>query len=136
MHCSLCLFHISLLDKVFSCFRQAFFLTWETKKKLLVTLDRWLSYTVTIKGEFAWADSALIVLDKWLSYRGVPIALQNPCFHHYINLPSETQTYFFFPFFGKLNSPNMAVYLLTCPYFGRMEKNMTHQKVGLHFANF
>ena len=32
MHCSLCLFCISLLDKAFSgCFRQAFFV-WETKK--------------------------------------------------------------------------------------------------------
>ena len=27
------------------------------------------------------------------------------------------------PFFGKLNWLNIAVYLLTCPYFGKMEKN-------------
>ena len=32
------------------------------KKWLLVALDRWLSYTVTIVWEFAWADSALVVL--------------------------------------------------------------------------
>ena len=42
----------------------------------------------------------------------------------------------FFPIFGKLNLLNSAVYLLTCQYFGRMEKNSTHQKVGLHFTNF
>ena len=29
----------------------------------------------------------------------------------------------FFPFFGKLDLFNSAVYLLTCKYFGRMEKN-------------
>ena len=33
MHCFLCLFCISLLDKVFSgSFRQAFFFIWKTKK--------------------------------------------------------------------------------------------------------
>ena len=59
MHCSLCLFHISSLDKVFSgCLRQAFFIS-ETKK-----------VTFTILMEFAWADSAFVVLDKWSSYRG------------------------------------------------------------------
>ena len=42
------------------------FFIWETKKWLLVTLERWLSYTVTIVWEFAWADSALGVLYKWL----------------------------------------------------------------------
>ena len=46
-----------------------FFLS-ETKKWSLVALDRWLSYTVTIVQEFAWADSELVVLDEWLSYRG------------------------------------------------------------------
>ena len=40
------------------------------KKKALVVLDRWSSYTVTIAWEFAWADSALIVLGEWSSYRG------------------------------------------------------------------
>ena len=60
---------ISLLDKVFSgCFKQAFFI-WETKKSLLVALDRWSSYTETIVWGFAWADSALGVLGKWSSYR-------------------------------------------------------------------
>ena len=39
------------------------------KKLLLVALDRWSSYTVTIVWEFAWADSALVVLGDWLSYR-------------------------------------------------------------------
>ena len=33
-------------------------------------LDKWLSYTVTIACELAWADSALIILDEWLSYIG------------------------------------------------------------------
>ena len=66
MHCYLCLFRISLLDKVFSdCFRQAFFI-WET----LVLLGRWLSCTVIIVQEFALVDSASIVLDKWLPYIG------------------------------------------------------------------
>ena len=40
---------------------------WETKKWLLVALDRCLSDTVTIVREFAWADSRLIVLEKWSS---------------------------------------------------------------------
>ena len=43
---------------------------------------------------------------------------------------------FLFPFFGKLNLLNIAVYLLTCQYFGRMEKNLSCRKVGLHFADF
>ena len=42
----------------------------EKKKWLLVTSDRWSSYTVTTVWELAWADSALVVLDEWLSYRG------------------------------------------------------------------
>ena len=42
----------------------------------------------------------------------------------------------FSPFFGKLNSLNIAVYLLTCQYFGRMGKNLFLRKVGLHFADF
>ena len=42
----------------------------EPEKWLLVALNRWLSYTVTIVREFAWADSALVVLHEWLSYRG------------------------------------------------------------------
>ena len=52
--------------EIFSgCFRGLFFL-WETKKKWsLVALDRWLSYTVTIVREFAWADSELVVLQRW-----------------------------------------------------------------------
>ena len=64
MHCFLCLFHISWLDKVFSgCFRQTF-LIWEKKKWSLVALDRWSSYTVTILWKFAWRTQ------DWLSYRG------------------------------------------------------------------
>ena len=46
------------------CFRQVFFM-WETKKWLLVALDRWSCYTVKTVWEFAWADSALVALDKW-----------------------------------------------------------------------
>ena len=57
-------------DKVFSgCFRQVFSFG-RQKKWLLVVLDTWTSYTVTIAWEFAWADSALAVLDEWSSYRG------------------------------------------------------------------
>ena len=40
------------------------------KKWLLVALDRWSSYTVTIVWGLALADSALVILDEWLSYRG------------------------------------------------------------------
>ena len=40
------------------------FLFWRRKKWSLVALDRWLSYTVMIVGEFAWADSELVVLDE------------------------------------------------------------------------
>ena len=36
----------------------------------MVVLDRWLSYTIMVVWEFAWADSVLVVLDKCLSYRG------------------------------------------------------------------
>ena len=43
---------------------------WEKKKWLLVMLDRWSSYTVTIVREIAWADSVLVTKEKWLSYRG------------------------------------------------------------------
>ena len=49
------------------------FFIWETKKWYLVALDRWLSYTVMIIWEFAWADSVLVILDKWLSDRGGPL---------------------------------------------------------------
>ena len=42
------------------------FLFWRRKKWSLVALDRWLSYTVTIVREFAWADSELVVLQWWL----------------------------------------------------------------------
>ena len=66
MHCFLCLFYISLLNKVFSgCFREAFFNLRDKKKWLLVVLDMWLSYTVTIAWEFVYANSALFVIDKW-----------------------------------------------------------------------
>ena len=65
MHCSLCLFRIFLLDKVFSgCFRQVF-------KK--VVADRGRQVVVLHSNdcmEFAWVDSGLVVLDKWSSYRG------------------------------------------------------------------
>ena len=69
MHCSLCLFFTSSFKVFGGCFRQAFFHL-ENKKKWwsLGPLERWLSYTVTIIWEFAWADSALFVLDKWLFY--------------------------------------------------------------------
>ena len=43
----------------------------KTKKRLLAALDRWLSYTVTIVGEFAWTDSALVVFDKRWSFEQV-----------------------------------------------------------------
>ena len=52
------------------CVRQVFFSFGRQKKKSLVVLDRWLSYTLTIAWKFAWADSALVVLDESSSYRG------------------------------------------------------------------
>ena len=70
MHCFLCLFRISSLDKVFSgCIRQSFFI-WETKNVVTGCLDRWLSYAVTIARKFVWSDSTLIILDQCSSYRG------------------------------------------------------------------
>ena len=50
-------------------FRQGFFFISETRKWLLVALDRWLSYTVMIVRKLSWADSALVILGEWLSYR-------------------------------------------------------------------
>ena len=47
-----------------------FFFMWETKKWLLVALDRWSSYAIKTVWEFTRADSALVVLVKWSSYRG------------------------------------------------------------------
>ena len=41
-----------------------------------------------------------------------------------------------FSLFGKLNPLKIAVYLLTCQYFGRMGKKLSLWKVGLHFADF
>ena len=35
---------------------------------VLVELDRWLSYRVTILWDFAWPDSALGVLGEWSSF--------------------------------------------------------------------
>ena len=52
------------------CVRQGFFSFGKQKKWSLVTLDRWLSYTVTTVWELAWAYSALVVLDELSSYRG------------------------------------------------------------------
>ena len=52
------------------CFRWIFFSFRGQKKWLLVALDRWSSYTVTIVWELAWVDSAMVILDKWLTYRG------------------------------------------------------------------
>ena len=51
-----------------SHFRQFFLSFGRQKKWLLVALDRWSSYTVTIVLEFAGADSALVVLDECSSY--------------------------------------------------------------------
>ena len=54
------------------CFRQLdrFFLFVRQKKWLLVTLDRWSSYTVMTVWVFALADSAFVILDEWSSYGG------------------------------------------------------------------
>ena len=71
MHCSLCLFPISLLDKVFLVVvLDRLFSFGRQKTWLLVALNRWLSYTVTIVWEFAGVDSALVILAEWLSHRG------------------------------------------------------------------
>ena len=56
-------------------FKTGFFSFARQKKWLLVVLDRWLSYTVTIVWIFAWTDSALVVLEEWSSYRGTDSAL-------------------------------------------------------------
>ena len=41
---------------------------------------------------------------------------------------------FFFLFFGKLNSLNIAVYLLTCQYFGMMEKKFVSWESTIAFC--
>ena len=46
------------------CFRQVLFI-WES---IVVVLDGWSSYKVTIVCEFVRADSGLVVLDEWSSY--------------------------------------------------------------------
>ena len=51
-----------VIDGLFSFGRQ--------KKRSLVALDRWLSYTVTVVQEIGWVDSALVVLGERSSYRG------------------------------------------------------------------
>ena len=40
-----------------------FFHLGDKEKCLLVALNRWLSYAITITQEFTWVDSALVVLD-------------------------------------------------------------------------
>ena len=55
-------------------FETVFFFRLADKKWSLATLDRWLSYAVTIVLELAWVDSALVNLDEWLSYIGGPIS--------------------------------------------------------------
>ena len=40
----------------------------------------------------------------------------------------------FFPFFGKLNSLNSVVYLLTCRYFGTMEKKFVPSESRVAFC--
>ena len=42
----------------------------------------------------------------------------------------------FFSLFGKQNSFSSAVYLMTCQYFGRMERKLSRGKEGLHSADF
>ena len=70
LFCLIFVSHFSL-GRVYQWLFQTDFCTLGRQKKwLLVTLDRWLSYTVTIVWEFPWAYSALVVLGKWLSYRG------------------------------------------------------------------
>ena len=49
-------FAVVVLNRTFSLEGQ--------KKWLLVALDRWSSYTVTIVWELAWADSVLVILGK------------------------------------------------------------------------
>ena len=140
-----------------------FFFIWETKKKRLslVALNWWSSYTVTILREFAWADSALVVLqrrssehvwlqcfkliennfvclmEKWVQIFKCTISHSST---KSLVLPSHKFAIrnldIFFPFFGKLNLLNSAVYLLTCQYFERMEKSLSRRKEGLHFPDF
>ena len=46
------------------------FLILVQKKWLLVTFNRWSSYSVTDVWKLGSADPALVLLDEWLSYRG------------------------------------------------------------------
>ena len=52
-----------------------------------------------------------------------------------MNISFKNKTYFL-PFWGKLNLLNIAVYLLTCQYFDRIEKKLPHRKVGLFCRPF
>ena len=128
------------------CFRQAFFSFGRQKKCWLFALDRRSSCTVTIVWEFAWVESGLVVLQRrsfeqfeqhWvqmfkyiISHSSTKFLL--PPLHNftirYLDL--------IFSLFWELNSLNIALYLLTCQYFGRMEKNLIRRNVWLRFANF
>ena len=62
MHCSLCLFFISLLDKAFGI--------WETKK---VVAGRVKQVVVLYSNDctgIRWVGISMVVLDEWLSNRG------------------------------------------------------------------
>ena len=66
MHCSLCLFHISWLGKVFSgCFRQTF-LIWETKKVVTGCIRQVVVLYSNNFMEICLADLGLVVLQRWL----------------------------------------------------------------------
>ena len=43
---------------------------------------------------------------------------------------------FLFPFSEKVDLFNIALYLLTCQYFGGIEKHLSCRNVELHFADF
>ena len=169
MHCSLCLFCISSLDKVFSnCFRHAFFHLGNKKVvagrvrqmvvlhsndctgiclsglsigrlRRVVVLQRWSFEQIWLQCFQLIQNNLVCLMEKWVQIFECIISHSSakslvPPLHKFTIRNSWKVNSF--PFFGKLNSLNIAVYLLTCQYFGRMEKTLSRRKVGLHFADF
>ena len=130
MHCSLCFLALFYWIKFCSCFRQVFFI-WKSKKWSLVALDsnHWKGICLggLSIGRFNWVQMFKCIISHSSTKSLVPPL------HKFTIRKLDL---FLFPFFGKLNSLYIAVYLLTCQYFGRMEKKIFRRKVGLHFAKF
>ena len=100
----------------------------------VVVLQRWLFEQVWLQCFNLIQNNFVCIMEKWVQIFKCIISHSSakslvPPFYPKLRL-------IFSSFFGKLNLLNSAVYLLTCQYFGRMEKNLFRWKVGLHSADF